>query len=112
MADGVRSISGLADNPLDAAAEFFARHVSEIREALRGLDGCDLSLVFEPAGHEHRAWRLAAVQELAREWAPNRINGIVGTDEAAIAEMAAYLAAAPGVTGQLLVADGKSGEMR
>ena len=64
MADGVRSVSGLADNPLDAAAEFFARHVPEIREAMRGLDGCALSLVFEPAGHEHRAWRLAAGDRL------------------------------------------------
>src|SRR5690606_21012098 len=100
------------DHPLDAAGEFFTNHASEIRGAMRGLDRSVLSIVFEPAGHEHRAWRLAAVQELARELAPHRINGIVGSDEAAIAEVAAYLAGAPGVTGQLLVADGKSGQMR
>jgi len=112
MADGVLLVSGLADNPLDAAAEFFAHHVPEIREDLRRPDRPVLSIVFEPAGHEHRAWRLAAVQELARELAPIRINGIVGHDAGAIADIADYLAAAPGVTGQLLVADGKSGEMR
>ena len=112
MADGVLLISGLADNPLDAAAEFFADHVPAIRENMRHPDRSVLSIVFEPAGHEHRAWRVAGVQELAREMAPRRINAIVGSDEEAIAEIADYLAAAPGVTGQLLVADGKSGEMR
>lgn len=112
MSEPVLLISSLPDAPLDAAAEFFARHVPQIREDLRGLDGSTLTIVFEPAGHEHRAWRLAAIQELAREATPNRVNGIVGRDEAAIAETAEYLAAAPGVTGQLLSVDGKSGESR
>lgn len=112
MADGVMVIAGLPDNPLDAAAEFFADHVPAIRDEMVGAGRSVLAIVFEPAGHDHRAWRLAAVQELAREMAPRRVNGIVGGDEDAIAEVADYLAAAPGVTGQLLVADGKSGEMR
>ena len=112
MADGVLLIAGLPDNPLDAAAEFFADHVPAIRDEMVSAGRSVLAIVFEPAGHDHRAWRLAAVQELAREMAPRRVNGIVGGDEDAIAEVADYLAAAPGVTGQLLVADGKSGEMR
>lgn len=112
MADGVLLISGLPDNPLDAAAEFFADHVPAIREDMRGQGRTVLAIVFEPAGHAHRGWRLAAVQELAREMAPLRVNGIAGSEEGAIAEVADYLASAPGVTGQLLVADGKSGEMR
>jgi hypothetical protein len=55
---------------------------------------------------------LAAVQELAREAAPKRVNGIAGDDPRAIAETLVYLAAAPGITGQLLAVDGKSGETR
>ncbi|WP_305096664.1 Rossmann fold domain-containing protein [Croceibacterium aestuarii] len=61
-----------------------------------------LVIVFPPASHEHRAWRLAAVQELAREMAPRRVNGIVGADRQDIARTLAYLERAPGVTGQLL----------
>jgi hypothetical protein len=64
-----------------------------------------LVLIFPPASHDHRAWRLAAVQDLAREAAPRRVNAIVGADEAAIAETLAWLEQAPGVTGQLLAVD-------
>lgn len=65
-----------------------------------------VTLVFEPADHTHRGWRLAAVQGLAREHAPMRINALAGDDEAAIAAAARYLARAEGVTGQLLPLDG------
>jgi len=59
-------------------------------------------LIFDPAPYDHRGWRLAAVQDLARAAAPTRVNGIVGGDETAIEDMLAYLRHAPGVTGQLL----------
>jgi hypothetical protein len=42
------------------------------------------------------------VQDLARAATPARVNGIVGEDDAAIAEVLAYLEDASGVTGQLL----------
>jgi hypothetical protein len=45
------------------------------------------------------------VQDLARAAAPARVNGIVGEDEAAIAETLAFLETAPGVTGQLLAVE-------
>jgi hypothetical protein len=67
-----------------------------------------LALIFPPAGHEHKAWRLAAIQGLARELAPGRVNGIVGADQAAVAETVAFLAHAPGITGQVLEVDGNS----
>ncbi len=50
------------------------------------------------------------MQDLAREAAPKRVNGIAGDDNEAIAAALAWLASAPGVTGQLLAVDGKSAE--
>ena len=64
--------------------------------------GEDLILIFAPADHTHRGWRLAAVQGLARDYAPRRINAVEAEGEAAIASTSAYLAAAPGLTGQCL----------
>ena len=109
MDPAVLRIEGLPETPLDAAAAFFAEHVPAARVAL--ADASLLVLAFPAAGHEHRGWRLAAVQELAREAAPRRVNALAGGDDAAIAHAVAYLAAAPGVSGQLLAVDGKPGEI-
>ncbi|MGX7894728.1 Rossmann fold domain-containing protein [Tsuneonella sp. HG222] len=95
-------VADLAEGPLDRAARFYAHDVAGIRSSRDGHPGRDVALVFAPASHEHQAWRLAAVQELAREFAPARVNGIVGQEEEAIAATIAYLCGAPGVTGQLL----------
>lgn len=103
----VLRVAELPERPLDAAAAFHAGQLSGARAILAEADA--LVLVFRPATYEHRSWRLALVQELAREAAPKRVNGIVGDDEAAIAETRAYLDRAPGVTGQLLAVDGNSG---
>lgn len=101
-------VEGLPEAPIDAAAAFYADHVPLIRQ---GSPGADLVVIhFQPAGHEHCGWRLAAVQELARELAPIRINAVVGGDDAGIAETIAFLESAPAITGQLLAVDGKSGE--
>jgi hypothetical protein len=105
IAQAVLEVGTLPAAPLDAAASFHRDVVPAIR-ANSAVPA--LALVFPPAGHDHQAWRLAAVQGLARELAPDRVNGIVGRDEAAIAETAAFLAHAPGITGQLLEVDGNS----
>ena len=89
-------------NPPTAAQAFYTEHCPG---SLCSGD-FDLMIVrFRPAGHEHRGWRLAAVQDLARAAAPSRVNGIVGDNEQAIAEVIAWLEDAPGVTGQLLAVD-------
>nr|WP_232308096.1 hypothetical protein [Tsuneonella dongtanensis] len=72
---------------------------------LSAIETGDVVIVFEPAGHDHRAWRLAAVQGLAREHAPRRVNAIASDKEAAIAAATDYLGRAPGVTGQYFVLD-------
>ena len=110
MAQTVIAMFDLPDAPLDAAASFYAENVSMARELLSGeaalpglaeeLDA--LAFVFPSAGKEHQGWRLAAIQALAREAAPKRVNGVVGDDRDAIDETTAWLAAAPGITGQLL----------
>jgi hypothetical protein len=102
MVQAVLRMDALPDSPLDAAAEFHETYLAQARAALHGADA--LVLVFPVAPHPHRAWRLAAVQELAREAAPARVNGVeAGGDEAAAAVLS-WLEGAPGVTGQLLAA--------
>ena len=58
------------------------------------------------AGHEHRAWRLSTVQELARQYAPARVNALASDDKTAIAAALFDLGKAEGVTGQYLPLDG------
>ena len=94
----------LPQEPLAAAATFHAEILPRVTEAL--ADRQDLILVFGPADHTHREWRLAIVRGLARQHAPVRVNAVAGDDEAAIAAVAEYLTRAPGVTGQLLPLDG------
>jgi hypothetical protein len=100
-------VTGLPEGPLDAASQFHAQILPQVRRALVDCD-C-LTLRFEPAGHAHEAWRLAAVQELARECSPGRVNGIVGSDPQKSREVADWLADQPGITGQILTIDGKTG---
>ena len=90
---------------LAASARFHAKVLPEIKQALAGTPS-HLTLVFPPADHTHRAWRLAAVQGLASEYAPIRVNALVSSDEVAIAAAASYLEVAEGVTGQVLPLDG------
>ncbi|PKB25971.1 hypothetical protein B0I00_1179 [Novosphingobium kunmingense] len=94
-----RDVTGLPDDPVSAAAAFYAA----IAPTLAGSD--DVTLVFEAADHTHSAWRLAAVQSLARARVPGRVNALSGGSEAARVAAIAYLAKAPGLTGQYLPLD-------
>lgn len=101
----VLHIGPLPDDTLDAAADFHARLLPAAEATLRA--GADpLTLVFLPASHEHRAWRLAAVQGLARRFAPSRVNAAASADAAATDAAVRWLNGAAGVTGQLLALDG------
>jgi len=93
------AVEGLPLEPLAASADFHARFLPQAAG-----DG-DLLLVFPPADHTHHAWRLAAVQGLARAAVPYRVNAIESDDSAAITAARAFLAQAAGVTGQLLALD-------
>ncbi len=91
-------VGPLPDEPLSAANFFYAEVLPRIVPAGEAA----LTLVFGPADHTHRAWRLAVVQGLARRFAPIRINAVAGADEVAIAAADTYIRQAPGVTGQYL----------
>jgi hypothetical protein len=97
---------GLSANPTDAAAEFMAETLPRIRAAI-GAGDLPLCVAFDPADHTHAAWRVAAIQALAREAAPGRVNGVSGVDEAALEATSRYLQFAEGVTGQYLPLDGQ-----
>jgi len=92
-------VDDLPDDALAAAALFHARDLPLIARLASGPSG-QLLIVFAPAGHDHRGWRLAAVQGLARKLAPLRVNAVAASDAQAIGAASDYLAGAPGVTGQ------------
>ena len=98
------AVRDLPEASIDAAREFYRRSVPRVRELLARDWGPyeSITLILPPADHAHRAWRIAIVQELAREGAPTRINAVAGDSQAAIDEVTAYLRGAPGITGQLL----------
>ncbi len=101
--------AGLPESPLGAAAEFHSILVPQARTALAAGD---VVIAFEPADYTHAAWRLAAVQELAREAAPRRVNAVAGPAGPGQAAAMAFLERAPGVTGQVLQVDGNSAQTR
>ena len=98
-------VGPLPDDPLAAAAAFHGEWVARILAAVDA--GADIvTLVLAPAPFAHAGWRKAAVQMLARERTPARINAIAGDNEADIAATAAFIETAAGLTGQYLELDG------
>ena len=95
-------VTGLPVLPSAAAAVFHGEWI-ELAKAAGAAEA--LTLVFTPADHTHTGWRLAAIQTLAREAAPRRINAIASDDPDAISAALAYLATAEGLTGQYLQLD-------
>ena len=99
------AVGALPDEALAAVALFHAATLPPIRALLAEGEPV-LTLAFATADYRHEGWRLAVVQELAREYAPQRINAIAGGDPAALARAATWLDKAEGVTGQTLLLDG------
>lgn len=96
-------VDGLPDDPLAAAGLFHQNWLDPIERALDA--GTDVMIVLEAADHTHAEWRRAAAAMLARKHTPQRVNLVAGAgDNVDAAE--AYLAKAPGITGQYLEAAG------
>lgn len=93
----------LPEGALDAATAFMALHLEAARALLADPASTALAIVLPPAAHDHRDWRLALARDLAREAAPKRVNVLAGAPGPMLGEALAYLAGAPGVTGQYLV---------
>lgn len=96
------SVDDLPAEPLAAAGVFYQHWVAHVVALLEG--GEDVMVALAPADHTHREWRRAIAAGLSRAHAPRRVNAVAGAG-AALDAVAAYLAAAPGVTGQYLECD-------
>ncbi len=94
-------IDALPSAPSAAASAFYTDHLPAISARLAsGL--VHLTLLLPSAGTDHDDWRRAAVRDLARDYAPSRINCVGGGSDTARSEALAYLRDAPGITGQYL----------
>jgi len=93
-------IDGLADAALEAARAFYDLWLARAEEMLGGADA--LAIVLPPAPYDHDGWRRAVARDLARAHAPKRVNVVSGSDQTDIGATLAYLATAPGITGQYL----------
>ena len=100
----VFEVQSLGEEPSAAAAQFYSQYLPLIGIQLAVI-GEPLTILFPPADYTHAAWRLAAVQALAREAAPQRVNAAAGGGGAARLAAVKYLEAAEGVTGQVLQLD-------
>ena len=99
-------VGALGDDPLAAAAAGYTAILPQVLDLLSAGESV-LTLVFEPAPHNHRDWRKAAVATLAREKAPARINAVASDDETAIEAAQHYLESAEAITGHYLQLDGE-----
>lgn len=100
----------LPEAALDAATAFMALYLEAARAVLADPSVTALLILLPPADRDHKDWRLAMARDLAREAAtrrtvPARVNIVAGHPGEALAATVAYLADAPGVTGQYLVCD-------
>lgn len=91
---------------LDASAAFFADHLDKVRGILGDDETSALAIVLPHAGADHDDWRCALALDLAREYAPKRVNIVRASDPSSAEPLLAYLRDAPGVTGQYLQAHG------
>ena len=93
-------VSDLPGSALEASARFYAEHLEAACKEIAGLRrGDDLAIILPPANYDHKDWRRALARDLAREYAPARVNVIAAGDEDQKAELLAYFAGAKGVTG-------------
>lgn len=100
----VQHIEELPEAPLEASEAFFADHLSRAKALISDKASSALAIIVPAAGPDHDDWRKGVVRDLARQYAPKRVNMIGGDSAAAHEAMLAYLRNAPGVTGQYLAA--------
>ena len=96
-------IGSLPESGLDASAYFIAHHLKVAEDMLEKADEGGLAILLPSADVSHDDWRRALARDLARKYAPKRVNVIARGSDAATEATLAYLRDAPGVTGQYLV---------
>lgn len=100
----VLTLRDLPEGAVEAAATFYREHLEMAR---RAATTADLAIVLDPVPHDHSDWRRALARDLARKNAPRRVNVIAGGEGGELEEVLAFLAEAPGVTGQYLELGGQ-----
>lgn len=93
-------IAELPVEALPAAKAFYDLWLGHAQDRLVGADA--LAIVLPQAPYDHDGWRRAIARDLARAHAPRRVNVVSGSHPTDIDATLAYLADAPGVTGQYL----------
>ena len=93
-------IDPLPDSPLKAAARFHAEYLPKVLDLLADSEG--VVIVLSDADSRHTDWRRSAARDLAREFAPKRVNILSSENERRIAATCDYLQRADGITGQYL----------
>ena len=101
----VLQIAELPQAPLDAAMVFHAEHLSDACDVLEDDEAQLLIVQLPPAGKDHDDWRRALARDLARKYAPKRVNVISAAADETAEPLLAYLVDAPGVSGQYLPSD-------
>jgi hypothetical protein len=100
----VQHIETLPEAPLAASETFFADHLPHAKALIAEKACSALAIIVPGADPDHDDWRRGVVRDLARQYAPKRVNMVGGDSAAANEAMLAYLRNAPGVTGQYLAA--------
>jgi len=104
VTQAVLTIDDLPQSGILASTAFVRDHLAAARRWLERADKQALAIVLPVAGPDHDDWRRTLARDLARAYAPIRVNvvGASGVEQAA--PLLAYLRDAPGVTGQYLAA--------
>ena len=97
-------VEALPDSPIEASASFHRDVLPQVRRKLEEQGVEALVLVLPRATRDHDDWRRAVVRDLARAFAPKRVNLIAADAGGRREDMLEYLGGAPGITGQYLPA--------
>ncbi len=98
----VLTVDGLPSDALGAASAFHAAWTAQVGQHVAG-GAAAVAVVLPKAGVDHADWRRAAARDLARAYAPARVNVIVAGGDMALQATLTYLRDAPSVTGHYLV---------
>ena len=95
----VLTIKVLPESGLEASAAFMSEHLEAARELLAADQTTSLVIALPKAAFDHDDWRDTLARDLARRYAPKRVNVVGGEAPDALIT---YLEGASGVTGQYL----------
>ena len=98
------SFDDLPTSSLDAHTLFVTRCLPQVRAVMEEEGVSALAIILPPAGPDHDAWRRALAGDLAREYAPRRVNVAGGSEGDPLDAVLSYLQDAPGVTGHYVQA--------